>query len=104
MTMRHKDIAPTHPGALLRETVLPALPFGKAELARRLHISRQHLYDILNEKQPVTPETAMKFGKIFGNGAGLWLRMQTNYDLWKAERSVDVSNIETFKDTAADPA
>ena len=34
----------------------------------------------------VSPETAVRLGKFCGNGGGLWLRMQANYDLWHAER------------------
>lgn len=93
---RHPSIEPTHPGELLREDVLPELGFGKAELARRLKMSRQHLYDLLNAKRPVTAETAAKLGKLLGNGPGLWLRLQANYDAWHAERSIDVSDIETI--------
>ena len=44
-------------------------------------------------KQAVKPAVAVKLGKLFGNGAGLWLRMQAAYDLWHAERDVDVSGI-----------
>jgi addiction module HigA family antidote len=44
-----------HPGELLREEILPALNRSKTEIARLLGVSRQTLYDILDEKQPVTP-------------------------------------------------
>ncbi len=49
---------PTHPGALLREDILPALGMTKVQVANALGISRQHLYDILSEKKPVSAETA----------------------------------------------
>jgi antitoxin HigA-1 len=61
-----------------------------------LGISRQHLYDILNEKKPVSPVVAVRLGKLFGNGAGLWVRMQANYDAWQAEQQVDVTDIPTI--------
>jgi antitoxin HigA-1 len=82
---------------LLNDTVLPALGRPKTEIARILGISRQSLYDILAGKQPVTPTTAIKLGKLCGNGPRLWMNMQTAYDLWAAEREVDVSNIPTLK-------
>lgn len=66
---------------------------SKSDVAQALGISRQHLYDILNEKKPVSPEIAARLGKAFGDGAGVWLRMQAAYDAWHAERSVDVSKI-----------
>jgi addiction module HigA family antidote len=88
---------PTHPGAILRDTVLPALGMSKSEFARLLGISRQHLYDILNEDKPISPEVAVRLGKLLGNGAGLWVRMQAAYDTWQAERTVDVSKIKTLQ-------
>ena len=94
---RNPNRPPTHPGVLLNDTVLPALGRPKTEIARLLGISRQSLYDILAGKQPVTPTTAIKLGKLCGNGPRLWMNMQTAYDLWAAEREVDVSNIPTLK-------
>lgn len=88
---------PTHPGAILREDVLPALGLTKVQVADALGISRQHLYDLLREKKPVSPEIAARLGKAFGNGPGIWLRMQTSYDAWHAERDVDVSGVKPLR-------
>ena len=49
---RNSARCPTHPGALLREDVIPATGRTKAEIAQLLGISRQHLYDILHERKP----------------------------------------------------
>lgn len=94
---RNPNRCPTHPGELLREDILPAICMGKSEIADALGISRQHLYDILHEKKPVSPELAARLGKAFGDGAGVWLRMQAAYDAWHAERSVDVSKVRTLR-------
>lgn len=80
--------APTHPGAILREDVLPALGLSVAETARRLHVSRQTLHDLLAERKGFTPEMALRVGKLTGNRPGLWVRMQGEYDLWHAEREL----------------
>jgi antitoxin HigA-1 len=69
----------------------------KVEIARLLGISRQHLHDIMEEKKPLSPEVAVQVGKLFGGGAGIWVRMQGAYDTWHAERNVDVSGIPTLK-------
>ncbi|HEX3653010.1 MAG TPA: HigA family addiction module antitoxin [Rhizomicrobium sp.] len=90
---------PTHPGELLREDIPPAIGPGKSALAQALGISRQHLYGILNEHKPVSPEVAVRLGKAFGGGAGVWLRMQAAYDAWQAERAVDVSNVKLIRAT-----
>jgi addiction module HigA family antidote len=76
--------------------VLPELDRPMTEIARSLGISRQLLYSIVNEKAPVTPEVAVRLGKLVGNGPRLWVNMQAAYDLWHAERAVDVSKIPTL--------
>lgn len=79
---------PTHPGAILREDVLPALNLTVSEAARQLGVSRHMLHSILAERSTVSPEMAVRLGRFCGNGAGFWLRMQTAYDLWHAERKL----------------
>ena len=98
--MRHPSLIPVHPGEILREDVLPALEMTKTAVAGALGISRQTLYDIVNEKQPVTAEMAVRFGKLFGNGASFWLNLQRAHDLAIAERTVDVSGIPTLDSRA----
>ena len=78
---RNLNRCPTHPGALLREDVIPPTGRTKAENAHLLGISRQHLYDILRERKPVSPAVAVRLGKLFA-----WVRMQAIYDTWNAER------------------
>ena len=90
-----------HAGAALREDVIPATGRTKAEIAQLLGISRQHLYDILRERKPVSPAVAVRLGKLFGDGAGVWVRMQGAYDTWRAERKEDVSKIPTLRAKAA---
>ena len=96
-----KSRCPTHPGALLRDDIIPATGRTKAEIAGLLGISRQHLYDILRERKPVSPAIAVRLGKLFGDGAGIWTRMQAAYDTWHAERTEDVSRIPTIRTKAA---
>ena len=80
-----RGLPPMHPGELLREEIVPALDRSKADIARLLGVSRQTLYDILKEKQPVTPGMALRLGKLCGNGPDLWLNLQKRYDLRRAE-------------------
>jgi addiction module HigA family antidote len=96
-SLRDPSIEPAHPGEILSEIMIPATGRSKAEIARLLGVSRQTLYDILNCKQPVTPAVAVRLGKLFGDGAGIWVRMQAAYDTWHAEREIDVSGIPTIK-------
>jgi antitoxin HigA-1 len=87
-TLRHPDIEPAPPGDLLRDVVLPATRKTKTEIAALLGISRQHLYDILERRKPVSANVAVRLGKLFGNGPDVWIRMQAAYDVWHAERAM----------------
>jgi addiction module HigA family antidote len=80
-----RGLPPMHPGELLREDVVPAIGKSKSEIARLLGISRQTLYDILDERQPVTPAMALRLGKLCGNGPRLWLNLLRDFDLKRAE-------------------
>src|SRR5882672_2746063 len=83
-----RGLPPMHPGELLREEILPALDRSKTEIARLLGVSRQTLYDVLAEKQPVTPGMALRLGKLCGNGPDLWLNLQKRYDLHRAQQEL----------------
>jgi addiction module HigA family antidote len=100
---RNPDRCPTHPGALLREDVIPAVGRPKAEIARLLGISRQHLYDIMAERKPVSPEVAVRVAKMFGGEPIAWVRMQGAHDAWHAARKVDVSGIPFLSAGASGP-
>ena len=86
-------LTPSHPGAHLREIVLPALGKPEAEIARLLGISQETLCDMLAERQPVTPGMALRLGKLCGNGPDLWLNLQKRHDLHHAEQELE----ETIK-------
>ena len=75
----------------------------KSEIAGLLGISRQHLYDLLAKRKPVSPAVAVRLGKLFGDGAGVWVRMQGAYDTWHAERELaaEVRKIPRLKAYAA---
>ena len=77
---------PSHPGAILREDVLPALGITQTELARRLGVSRLTVSEILLGKRGVSPDLALRIGKLLGNGPSVWLKMQQTLDLWELER------------------
>ena len=81
---------PAHPGAVLRNSVLPALHISKSALADHLGVSRQTLYEILNERRVVTADVAARLARAFGNSTQFWLNLQANHDAWAAERTKGV--------------
>jgi len=89
---------PTHPGEILREDVLPALDLSVMEAAAKLGVTRQTLHRIIARRnpRPVTPEMAVRIGKLCGNGPRLWLNLQSAYGLWHAQRRIDTRKIPTL--------
>ncbi|WP_372719040.1 HigA family addiction module antitoxin [Immundisolibacter sp.] len=81
-TLRHTRRKPTHPGAILREDVLPALDMTQGEFARRLGVSRLTVSDLLHEKRALSAEMAARLGKLLDTTPESWLAMQTALDLW----------------------
>ena len=79
---------PTHPGALLREDVLPALRISVSGAAQALGVSRQMLHRILAEKAPVSAEMAVRLGKFCGDGPDIWMRMQAAHDVARAKAAM----------------
>ena len=94
-----KGLRPVHPAEILREDVIPALGRTKSEIARLLGISRQTLYDLLAERQPVTVPMALRIGKLTGTTPESWLNMQRAYDVKIAEREMadEIAKIPTLK-------
>ena len=96
-SLRDPKRRPTHPGAILREDVLPALGMTQAEFAKRLGVSRLSVSELINEKRAVSPDMAMRLGRLLGNGPEIWLRMQQTLDLWELAKRGDYEKIQTLK-------
>ena len=84
-SLRNPIPKPTHPGAVLREDVLPEIGWTQTEFATRLMVSRQTVSDLLHEKKSVTAEMAIRIARAVGGTPESWLRMQEALDLWAAE-------------------
>jgi addiction module HigA family antidote len=85
-TLRAKDRRPTHPGAILREDVLPSLDMTQTELAERLGVSRRTVSQIIHEHRPITPDIAIRLAHLLGGTPESWLNMQLALDVWELER------------------
>jgi addiction module HigA family antidote len=84
-SLRNPNRQPTHPGAVLREDVLPELGWTQGELATRLLVSRQTVSSLLHERKPMTAEMAIRVSRAVGGSPQSWIRMQEAFDLWAAE-------------------
>ena len=77
---------PTHPGELMREILDEHVKLPIAAAARRMKVSRPSLYAVLNGTAAVTADMALRFGRLTGGAPELYVQMQTQRDLWLAER------------------
>lgn len=79
---------PTHPGEMLREDFIPDYALTASKLAEALGVSRQSVNELLRERRAVSPEMALRLGRLFGNSAEFWLNAQRAVDLWLAAQTV----------------
>ena len=82
-TLHDPNRRPTHPGAVLREDVLPDLGWTQGELAECLLVSIVTVSDILHEKKSITAEMAFRISRAVGGSPESWLRMQEALDIWE---------------------
>lgn len=84
MTRMHN---PSHPGAVLQDTVLRANGgITVTEFAERLRVSRVALSRVVNGHAAISAELAIRLAAALGGSAESWLRMQVTYDLWHAAK------------------
>jgi addiction module HigA family antidote len=82
--MRMKN--PPHPGRHVKMDCLEPLNLSITKGAEVLGVSRLTLSNLVNGKNGVSPEMAIRLSKAFGGSAEVWLRMQMAYDLAQAEK------------------
>ena len=81
-----REIAPTHPGEMLREDFMPDFNLTTAGLAKKIGVSRQTINELLLERRALTPAMALRLSRLFGNTPEFWLYAQRAVDLWKAHK------------------
>ena len=86
--MLPKNRPPSHPGEILLEEFLKPREMTQSELSEKLEIPLQRVNSIVNGKRGVTPETAILLARFFETTAEFWMNLQTQYDLWFAERAM----------------
>jgi antitoxin HigA-1 len=79
---------PIHPGEILREEFLIPLNMSAHALALELKVPAPRINDIVRERRAITPDTALRLARYFGNTPQFWMNLQTSYDLKCAEREI----------------
>lgn len=71
---------------LLKEFLNP-MEISQQELARAIHVPYQRVNELVNRRRGVTPSTALRLSRFFGNSPSFWLNLQLRWDLYHAEAS-----------------
>mgnify|MGYP003999073143 CR=1 FL=1 len=79
--MPKNNMRPIHPGEILKEYYLVSLELTPNALAKALHVPASRINDIVLERRAITPDTALRLARYFGNDAQSWINLQSAYDL-----------------------
>ena len=80
-----KKINPIHAGEILLDEFMKPLGLSQNTLAKALHVTPRRINEIVNEKRAITPDTALRLSKFFGNSAEFWMNLQNTFDLEMAK-------------------
>jgi len=78
---------PTHPGEMLLEEFLIPMDLSQRDLADGIRVPYQRINEIVNGRRGITPSTALRLAKYFGNSEGFWMNLQLRWDLYQARKS-----------------
>jgi addiction module HigA family antidote len=85
---------PPHPGDIIREFCIEALDLTVTDAAKSLGVARKTFSSLLNGRSGISPEMALRLSKVFGRSPEGWLKLQLQYDLWKAQQSTDLKSLK----------
>jgi len=96
--MGRKFSDPIHPGEILDDE-LKEIGMNGAELAERLNVPANRVYQILKGKRSITADTAMRLGQFFGTGPEIWVNLQKSYELDVVRRmeGKDIKSITPYQ-------
>jgi antitoxin HigA-1 len=71
-----------HPGEHLREDFMPEFGLTAGRLAAAMGLKdRTRIERLVRGRQPVTADTALRLGKVFGTTPQFWMNLQSQHDL-----------------------
>ena len=78
---------PLHPGVVLQEIYMAEMGLNQSTLAARLGCSPRKINEIVNGKRAITAAFALQLESVLKTSASMWVRMQAEYDLFKARQA-----------------
>lgn len=88
MTTKTRDLHFPHPGEILRTEFLDEMNLTQYRLAIDTGIPHSRITAIVAGNRAVTPDTALRLGRYFGNSPDFWLGLQKEYDLRRARKEL----------------
>ncbi len=88
---------PPHPGEIIRELCVEPLDLTVTGAAEALGVTRKTLSTLLNGRAGISLEMTLRLSKVFGRTPEGWLRLQLQFDLWKAEQSIDMTGLKRIE-------
>jgi addiction module HigA family antidote len=89
----HSSFA-VHPGEWLRVEIVEPAGLNVTELADHLNVARQSMSKLLNGRQGLSADMAIRFEKAFGLKADTLMRMQATHELAQARAHEDDIAVE----------
>ncbi len=77
---------PSHPGALIRNVILPETGLSVSSLAERCGVARNTMSKVVNERGDVTGDLAIRLSRVLGSTPQFWLAMQAKLKFWQLEQ------------------
>ncbi len=77
---------PTHPGEMLLDEFLTPMGLTQQDLAAAIRVPYQRVNELVNRRRGITPSTALRLARFFGNSAAFWMNLQLRWDLYHAQR------------------
>jgi len=91
---------PTHPGEMLMYEFLEPMGITQRTLADAIHVPYQRINEIVNLKRGITPGTALRLAKYFGNSPDFWVNLQMRWDIYRSQQS-EAAELERIKPLAS---
>ena len=89
-------LTPVHPGEILRDE-LEALGLSATALASELDLPVDRITAILHGQRGVAGNTALRLARYFRTTPQVWLNLQKNYELRRAEIEASRETTERIK-------
>lgn len=86
-----KNPFPSHPGEILKKIYLEQLNLNQTQLADKLGCAHRKVNEIVNGKRGISPEFALDLEAVLGVEAEMWVRLQAEYDLYRARKNREVA-------------